>query len=170
MDVTWFVLTVVLGGAASDMSRGLIPNWLTAAGVVGGIGLHTVHGGLDGFLASLAGLCLGIALLIGLYVCGGMGAGDVKLMGAVGSCLGPLGVVHAALVTAVLGGMYALVLAYRRWGIRATSRYIATWYLTALLTGRAWPGAISDSPSPLVLRYGVAIALGTTLSLWWRGQ
>jgi len=170
VDVTLFVLTVVVGGAASDASRGLIPNWLTVAGAVGGIGLHTAHGGLSGFVGSLTGLCVGMALLIGFYVCGGMGAGDVKLMGAVGSCLGPLGVLHAALATAVLGGIYALALGCRRWGMLATYRYIATLCLTVLLTSRAFPGAISDSSSPLVLRYGVAIALGTTLSLWWRGQ
>lgn len=44
-----------------------------------------------------------------VYACGGMGAGDVKLFGAVGSCLGPSGVMQAALVVALSGGIYALV-------------------------------------------------------------
>jgi prepilin peptidase CpaA len=170
MDMMLFVLVVVILGAVSDAARGLIPNWLTMAGVSGGITLQTAHDGLSGLVGSLAGYCVGIALLIGFYACGGMGAGDVKLLGAVGSCLGPFGVMHAALATAVLGGIYALALGCRRWGMLATYRYIVTGCLTVLLTSRAFPGAISDSSSPLVLRYGVAIALGTTLSLWWRGQ
>ena len=65
MDVILFVLVVALVGAVSDVARGLIPNWLTMTGIVGGIALQTVHGGLSGLTGSLAGCCLGIALLNG---------------------------------------------------------------------------------------------------------
>ena len=54
-----------------------------------------------------------MALLIVFYLMGMMGAGDVKLMGAVGSILGPAGVFKAFLFTAIVGGIYAvIVLAY----------------------------------------------------------
>lgn len=168
MDITLFVLTVVIIGAAIDVTTGLIPNWLTVAGAVGGISLHSASGGMSGFVGSITGLCVGMALLLGFYACGGMGAGDVKLMGAVGSCLGPLGVIHAALATGILGGMYALAVGCRHWGMLATFRYIVTGCRTIVLTGGMFPGAISAASSRLLLRYGIAIALGTTLSLWWR--
>ena len=53
---------------------------------------------------------LGIALLILFHLLGGMGGGDVKLMGAVGAFLGPKGVLIAFLATALIGGIYALIL------------------------------------------------------------
>ena len=168
MDVILFVLVVALVGAVSDVARGLIPNWLTMTGIVGGIALQTVHGGLSGLTGSLAGCCLGIALLIGFYACGGMGAGDVKLFGAVGSCLGPSGVMQAALVVALSGGIYALVVRARHRGWRATLRSIYTGCLTIALTGCPAPAETSTGLEPS-LRYGIAIALGTTLTLWWRG-
>ena len=169
MDVILFVLVVALVGAVSDVARGLIPNWLTMTGIVGGIALQTVHGGLSGLTGSLAGCCLGIALLIGFYACGGMGAGDVKLFGAVGSCLGPSGVMQAALVVALSGGIYALVVRARHRGWRATLRSIYTGCLTIALTGCPAPAETSTGLEPS-LRYGIAIALGTTLTLWWRGD
>jgi len=52
---------------------------------------------------------LGMGLFIILYLMGGMGAGDVKLIGAVGSMLGPYMVLTAVLCTALIGGICALV-------------------------------------------------------------
>ncbi len=169
MEVILFVLAVVAVGAASDLARGLIPNWLTVAGAVGGVILHTAQEGLMGFTIGIAGWFVGIALLIGFYACGGMGAGDVKLLGAVGSCLGPSGVMQAALVVALSGGIYALVVRARHRGWRATLRSIYTGCLTIALTGCPAPAETSTGLEPS-LRYGIAIALGTTLTLWWRGD
>ena len=169
MDMMLFVLVVVVLGALSDAARGLIPNWLTMAGVSGGIILQTAHNGLSGLAASLAGCCVGIALLIGVYACGGMGAGDVKLLGAVGSCLGPFGVMQAAVPIALFGGLYALGVSCRHWGWRTTVRTVYAGCLTIALTGCPAPSATSTAPEPL-LRYGIVIALGTALTLWWRGD
>jgi prepilin peptidase CpaA len=169
VEVILFVLAVVAVGAASDLARGLIPNWLTVAGAVGGVILHTAQEGLMGFTIGIAGWFVGIALLIGFYACGGMGAGDVKLLGAVGSCLGPSGVMQAAVAIALLGGIYALGVSGRHRGGRATLRSIYAGCLTIALTGCPAPSATSPGPEPL-LRYGIVIALGTTLTLWWRGD
>lgn len=169
MDMMLFVLVVVILGAVSDAARGLIPNWLTMAGVSGGITLQTAHDGLSGLVGSLAGYCVGIALLIGFYACGGMGAGDVKLLGAVGSCLGPFGVMQAAVAIALFGGLYALGVSCRHRGWRTMLRSVYAGCLTIALTGCPAPSATSTGPEPL-LRYGIVIALGTALTLWWRGD
>ena len=60
-------------------------------------------------LFSLFGLVLGTALFIIPYLMGGMGAGDIKLMGAVGAITGPKGVLLTALFSSIIGGVYALI-------------------------------------------------------------
>jgi prepilin peptidase CpaA len=71
---------------------------------------HMTTGGLEGFFFSAYGLVLGIAVIIVPFLLGGMGAGDVKLMGVVGATLGPKGVFIAALLTCLFGGIYALII------------------------------------------------------------
>ena len=99
--------------AMTDIKWKKIPNALTFPVMLIGLFAHGFMSGASGFLYSIEGLFLGLALLIVFYFMGMMGAGDVKLMGAVGSILGPAGVFKAFLFTAIVGGIYAMiVLAY----------------------------------------------------------
>ena len=75
-------------GANEDLRTRRIPNVLTGSSLVFGLVLHGLLGGPRGLaMAALAGLTAGILLLV-MYLAGGMGAGDVKLMAAVGSLAG----------------------------------------------------------------------------------
>ena len=114
MDVLLFILIVLLTlSVITDIKWKKIPNALTFPVMIFGLIAHGFKSGLLGLIYSIEGLLLGIALLIVFYIMGMMGAGDVKLMGAVGSILGPAGVFKAFLFTAIVGGIYALiVLAY----------------------------------------------------------
>lgn len=126
------------------------------------IGLH----GFEGLYFSLEGIGMGIALLLGFYALGGMGAGDVKLLGVVGGFLGPTGVLNAFLVTALLGGAYAVALCLARWGLRQGMRNLLDLCKVWLVTRRA--GCPPGSPAAEIrLRYGVVIALGTLVSELW---
>ena len=58
-----------------------------------------------------AGWATGLALFVPLYALGGMGAGDVKLLGAIGAWLGPMGAVWTGLYGAIAGGVLALAVA-----------------------------------------------------------
>ena len=91
-----FVLTIIF-----DLRERRIPNWLTLSSMFAGMAYHAATGGLQGLIFSIQGLALGFTLLILFYAAGGMGAGDVKLMGAVGSILGPMNVIIAFLYSAV---------------------------------------------------------------------
>jgi prepilin peptidase CpaA len=93
-----------------------------------------------------------------------MGAGDVKLMGAVGVLLGPKGVFVAFLCTALIGGIYAVILLGLHGHLKESVKRYGTMLKTYIFTMSLVylpPAKIVKMP---VLPYGVAIALGTSLS------
>jgi len=97
-----------LGVAAvvEDLRRRRVPNWLTAAGLAGGLGC-AAWGGWHGLGMAAAGTLVGFLILLPFHWWGAMGGGDVKLMAAYGPLLGPSGILLAALFAAVLGGLSA---------------------------------------------------------------
>lgn len=105
---------------------------------------------------------MGIGLLILPYMLGGMGAGDAKLMGAVGGFLGAKGVLNAFLFTAVLGGVYALLLILMR---RSQFKgYLKNFWerLVVFSSTRQYIPIPDDAKLKRPrLCYGLAIALGT---------
>ena len=108
-------LNIILGlclviAVTTDLRVQRIPNLLTYPLMAVALGSHFLGHGLNGLTFGAEGLGLGIGLFLLPYFMGGMGAGDAKLMGAAGAVLGPKGVFIAALFTAAVGGVYALVL------------------------------------------------------------
>ena len=88
----------------TDLRSRKIPNRLTFAAMVFMLAYYGAAHGFEGMWFSCKGLLLGIGLLMPLYFLGGMGAGDAKLMGAVGAALGMQGVLTVFLFTALIGG------------------------------------------------------------------
>ncbi len=157
-----FLIIALLIASVSDLRFQKVPNWLTYPTMIAGIFIYTGFKGLEGFLFSIEGLGVGIAVLIIPYLLGGTGAGDVKLMGAVGGFLGPKGVFIAFLCTSIVGGIYAVVLLAlhgyfdRYWGI------LKTFILTRKLIYPSSSQKREDKPK---LCHGVAIALGTLITI-----
>lgn len=160
---------VLLIAAVNDLRFQRIPNVLTYPAIIGALAYHGVNNGLEGFLFSAKGLGLGVAILIFPYLVGCMGAGDAKLMGAVGAILGSRGVFLAFLFTSCVGGLYGLALLMakpeylkgfiKRWG---TALKI---FLCIGQFVHVPPAEEQEKPR---LYYGVAIALGTVCSISWR--
>ena len=160
-------LKLFLGGILiiavfTDIRSQRIPNILTYSGMLIALSFHVLGAGLNGLLFSLAGLALGLAFFILPYLMGGMGAGDVKLLGVVGAALGPKGVFAAALCTALVGGVYAVALMLIKYkdckGLIA--RYATTLKIFAA-SGQLYTLPAAENENPPKLCYGVAIALGT---------
>ncbi len=99
-----FLITILIISGVIDIRVQKIPNLLTLPTIVVGLVYHTAMNSWNGLIFSLAGSALGIALFIIPYIMGGMGAGDAKLMGAVGAIVGAEGVLIASLFTAIAGG------------------------------------------------------------------
>ena len=157
-------LTALVAGLAIatviDLRTRRIPNELTAA--IAGVGLGLAATGTSGIsvAASFTGFFLGLLLMMPGYMLGATGAGDVKLMGAVGAVMGPALVVSAFLFTAIAGGVLAVFVAVRRQ--RLTETLARTGQLVAG-PGDA-PQKIRGATSASRFAYGPAIAIGTVVA------
>ena len=157
------LLIVLATAAIHDAKYRKIPNIITFSTIVAGLAYHSWLSGFQGFLFSLGGAFLGLGLLIVFYLLGKMGAGDVKLMGAVGSILGPAGVFNAFLFTAIVGGIYAIIILLMRGGFADSMNRL--WQALKLTVLTRSPTAPDEKKTGPVLCYGIAIAIGTSLSM-----
>ena len=130
-DTIWIAtLAVVLYAGYTDWRTRRIPNWLTVSGFFLGIILNAIMGGWRGALGSLEGAGLALGLLLPLVLLRGFGAGDWKLMGAVGALMGWRGMLAVLIWSCLITGAAALV------QIVFTRRAIATMKnIWALLKG-----------------------------------
>jgi prepilin peptidase CpaA len=143
--------------AALDLRTRRVPNWLTL-GITGlGVSLAAAHLTRVSVTGALAGFALGLLLMLPGHVIGATGAGDVKLFAAVGTLLGPAGVVVAFLYTAILGGALAVIVAVYRGRLDTTLQGAAT----LVLTGGANVAEIERPTANNRFAYAPAIAIGT---------
>jgi prepilin peptidase CpaA len=161
------VTGLVCTAAWWDFTTHRIPNWLTVTGLVAALLLRALLG-LGALVHGLEGAGLALAVSLVLYALKAIGAGDVKLLAAVGAFLGSGDVVGAMALMAVLGGAFALGSMIRRGLLPLlifnTVDLVKSW--------RSWGQAgqfrTLESPGALTIPYGVPIALGTLI--WWFGE
>ena len=159
-----FLLIVLVVAAIIDVRVRKIPNLLTYQTMVVALSYHCLRNGLDGLVFSAGGLVLGTVFFILPYLMGGMGAGDAKLMGAVGATLGPYGVFVACLSTAIVGGLYSLLtLLNNRQYSRGLIARSAMTLKTFAVTKQFIPIPAPEDEEKPQLCYGLAIAIGTSL-------
>jgi prepilin peptidase CpaA len=116
-------LLLVVGASYTDLRARRIPNTITFTGAAFGVLLHSFSDGLPGALFALSGFSVGIASLMPGYLLGHTGAGDAKLLGAVGTFLGPGSTFLAALASLLAGAVFALLVACFGAGSSPWSRY-----------------------------------------------
>jgi prepilin peptidase CpaA len=159
------LLALVLGAALYDIRYRRIPNWLTLPGVLVGLGLNTfLYQGWPGLRVSLLGLVVGFGIYFVLYALRAMGAGDVKLMAAIGSLVGWADWFGIFVITAVIGGVAALVLAVLHGRLKKTLFNVG-FILSEMKSGR--PAFVGKeeldvrNPKALGLPHGAVIAVGS---------
>ena len=163
-ELTIWILTACLALVAgwADFRTRKIPNWLTVPAVVAGITLRTVLGGWPGAKASLEGLALALGLLLPLVLLRALGAGDWKLMGAVGAFLGPLWFLIVLVGSIFVSGLMAMVEMARTRRVRETFRNLGVLVKGFFSFGlRVNPQISLDNPHLLKLPFGVAVAIST---------
>jgi prepilin peptidase CpaA len=161
------VAAVAVGAAICDLSTRRIPNVLTfgAAGVA--IVTHVVLNGWTGLLLAASGWAVGLALFFPVFALGGMGAGDVKLLAAIGAWLGPGGAVLTALYGALAGGVLAVGVALARGYLGVAVRNLGVllrfWRATGI---RPVEGLTLDTSAGPRLPYALPLAAGVMVTLW----
>src|SRR5271166_4439378 len=154
------ILAVV--AAIMDLRQHRIPNWLTYPGIVLGFICRGALLGWKGLATALAGCLLAGAVMFLFFMVRAMGAGDVKIMAAIGAFVGPSHAVEVLLATAICGGILAIGYALYRKRMVTTLKNLAS-----VLRFHAWAGVQAhpevnlDNPAALRMPYGLAIALGT---------
>jgi prepilin peptidase CpaA len=165
-EIPWILILPLLLAvtmAWSDFRTRRIPNYLTLGAALAGLGFRLGYYGWWGLASGVSGLALGFGLLICFYLMGGMGAGDVKALAALGAWLGPWPTFMLALYMAVVGGLLAIgVLCWKGllWAkIRHGWAILANWVLFR-------PYRLEEKATPPPARkiegipYAVALALG----------
>jgi prepilin peptidase CpaA len=170
IDLFSFILVVFILFTAviMDLRWQKIPNWLTFPAMTSGVVYSIILYGLKGLLFSILGLILGMGFFLIPYLIGGMGAGDVKLMGALGTFLGAENVFWACIFSFVFGGFYGIChLIYKRKTKSYLRRY-GVMVKTFFSTGNLSYLSPSIEEKSQKISYGVAIAGGTILSIFWK--
>lgn len=148
-----------------DVRSRRIPNWLTLVGCLAGLGSGFAVGGVDGLLTAGKGLMLAFAIGLPFWLLGWMGAGDVKLVSAVGAFVGSGLVVNTLLAIGIAGAGLAIVaLLWRGVLSRTGERMMATLGLS--VASRRWMYVAPDEQERDVrLPYAVAISTGTLVAM-----
>lgn len=163
-------LLLSLTMAGWDLKTRRIPNYLTIGGALGGLGFQLGYHGLPGLLDGLAGLGLGFILLLGPYLLGGMGAGDVKASAALGAWLGLWRAFSLFIYMGICGGLIILVVLLWRGLLLAAIRegwnFILNWLLCLPFDSKPPPPVSLKSTT---IPYGAAMALGMVVLCCRRG-
>jgi prepilin peptidase CpaA len=168
---------LLVPAAIYDAGKGVIPKFLTYPALAVGLIGHTLAGGLTGgpapmqlgLMGSILGFAMGFGPMLAVFLTGGIGGGDVKLMGAVGALTGWRFTLEALFLGLLVAVLMAVVILIRRRIAMQTLGRLARWFWIVLSMGK--PGDPSTSQSPR-LPFGVALSIGSALALAevaWRG-
>jgi prepilin peptidase CpaA len=160
-------IAVAVVAAVWDLRTRRIPNVLTFGSALLAIAAHAYTGGVTAAGWSLAGWFVGVLFFLPIFALRGMGAGDVKLLAALGAWLGPGPIVWVALFSLVAGGVIGLLVA------------LGYGYLTQALTNIWWMFSYwkAEGPKPVPqvtlatqkgprLAYAVPVFAGLMVTLW----
>jgi len=136
-----------------------IPNWLTVSGALLGIATNAILFRWPGLKTAALGLLLGLALLLPFVLVRSLGAGDWKLIGALGACLGPRSLLAVLFGAILVAGAIALGVIIWKGRLKQTLLNIAR--MLAAAFSLRMPGAeVSlDNPDSTKVPFGVAVAV-----------
>ena len=170
MNATHIVsLTIASIACATDLRTRRIPNVLTFGAALAGLLYQLATGGIDGLGHAALGWLVGVVFFILPFALGGLGGGDVKLLGALGAWLGPGDAVWLALYTGAAGGALAIVVSlangYLRTAIQNIRLLLNHWQVAGIA---ALPEITLERSEAPKLAYAFPILTGLVATLWLR--
>lgn len=167
MHVPW-ILAVILALVAGlgDLRNRRIPNRLTVPALLAGLAVNGLLGGWHGLLVSLEGAGVGLAVLLPAVLLRGLGAGDWKLMGALGAMVGPKETIAILFVALLMAAGWGVVEMVRQRRVKSTLMNL--WELVSgfAVFGLRPNSSISIDAQPLIkLPFGAVTAVATAVAL-----
>jgi len=147
-----------------DVRYRRIPNALVLATLIAGISINIAFSGLPGMISSLEGFALAFFPMLLMHIFGAMGAGDVKLFGAVGAVLGVSQVPLAFVVVVMLGAVLAIYTMLRAGTVFSTLHGVLRIFV-GILPGWEMPRFKMAPDRKHTIPYGVAIMLGSLIAV-----
>ena len=149
-----------------DVRTRRIPNLVTGSTMVLGTILNTAYSGGSGLAASLLGVFVPMTILLLPFAMGGIGGGDVKMMGALGALVGPRLALWGLVLGMILGGVIMMFHLARRGRLGEKVRATGAMVRAAAATGSVAPLHVtSESPGSVALPYSVPLGLGSLMVL-----
>jgi prepilin peptidase CpaA len=147
----------------NDVRYRRIPNVLVLTALIAGFVINTAFSGFHGFTSSILGFGLGFIPMLLLHIFGAMGAGDVKLFGAVGTILGVSLMPSTLVLVAILGGLLAIYTTLRAGTMLATLHGVLRIFV-GILPGWEMPRFAMAPDRRHTIPYGVAIMVGSLIT------
>ena len=168
LQMIWFsTLALALTAAWTDWRSRRIPNWLTVSGAIAGVTLHAALTGWHGALFALEGAAVALLLLLPPVLMRLLGAGDWKLMGALGAFLGPVLILFVFVLSIFTSGLMAMVQMSTAGRVRETLQNMFVLVRGVLSFGLKANQQVSlDNPNALKLPFGIAVAAATMICFW----
>jgi prepilin peptidase CpaA len=162
-------IAVALVAVSFDLSTRRIPNILTFGAALLGIAAHTYAAGANEGAISLAGWLVGVAIFFPVFALGGMGAGDVKLLGALGAWLGPVTVIWVGLYSGIAGGILGIIVAgyfgYLPKAVANVGSLVTYW---RIMGPRPAPDLTLSTHRGPRLAYAVPVFTGLMVTIWFQ--
>ncbi len=155
----------------TDWRSRRIPNWLTVPGLMIGIAANSIISGWAGCKAALLGAGLGLLLLLPFVAIRSLGAGDWKLVGALGGFVGPERLLLVLVGTILVNGMIAVFVIIWKRRVGRTLRNLVSMAGSLLSFHMPGPEVSLDHAESLKIPFGVGVAVtvvACAVSVLWR--
>ena len=170
----WSVTLLVIAVSIFDLRERRIPNFIVFPAALLGLALSLIFKGWEGLGFGLKGLAVGFALLFVPYLVGGMKAGDVKFLAAIGAFVGVTDVIRALLLTLLVYPLFAVIAVIREKKLTLTwlrFRRVLLNFLGVFVPGLKIHANRLDARddktvSSVTTPFGVAIAVGTLIAIY----
>lgn len=157
------LLVLLLPAVLIDVRQHRIPNPLVFTFWLVGPALHLLTGGTDALATSASGLLLALGLTLPLWLVGWFGAGDVKLIAAIGGLLGSSLVWPLLAAVAICGAALAVVALAARGALGRSMERLKASMALSMASRRGVYIEAQGEDAQIRLPYAIAIATGTAV-------
>lgn len=159
-----------VGASITDLWKGKIYNWMTFPVMLAGLIIGFLQGGTNGLIFSALGLAAGLGLFILGFIWGGIGAGDIKMLMALGTLTGPIFLLYSLVYTIAAALIFSLILYAMTGRLKYLFKNVKLFFQRAYLTRGKDLDQVKMEKS-IEIRFGIFIGAGFIFRLFeeWNG-